>query len=301
MMPLELIIGSVFGLELVGIGILYHYKISKMGPNPWFGLRSGYTLIDDESWYKTNKYIGKILIIGGISLMVISSIAYAVSLDVQKVLGVSLIVIGVLFILLAVLSHIKSVRIAEELNKREEIEMPLKMLEPIKVHFFWMAIPVIEFLLLISVSLLYYERLPQEIIFSFDGGGEVATNPGIDKNIYMTLIVLLGVFFALMVPIIIWVGKRSPIYFYKGQLNLGEEDLIKFNLMFLISIAWSFILPHVNIINYNLNKEPLLSLPALLSAIFAFILLPPLGFLALRIYKFKDQKKVETENKGVIR
>ncbi|MDY6866264.1 MAG: SdpI family protein, partial [Halobacteriota archaeon] len=257
MIPLGLIIGFVFGFEIISIGIFYHYKISKMGPNPWFGLKSGYTLIDDESWYKTNRYIGKILIIGGISLMVISSITYAVSLDVQKVLGVSLVVIGVLFILLAVFSHMKSIHIAEELNSREEIEKPLKRLEPIKVHFIWIAIPVIEFLLLISVSLLYYERLPQEIMFSFDRGGETATNLGIDKNIYITLIILFGSLFAFINPILVRIEKRSPIYFYKGKLNLGEEDLIKFNLMFLISIAWSFILPHVNIINYNLNKEPL--------------------------------------------
>lgn len=54
------------------MGIIAYIIAPRMKPNPWFGFRVGYTLIDRNVWIKGNKFISKLFIADGVLFAILS-------------------------------------------------------------------------------------------------------------------------------------------------------------------------------------------------------------------------------------
>ena len=64
------------GLLLIGLAI--PMMLRRVKPNRWYGFRTHKTLSDDEIWYASNAYGGKLLLIFGIVHTVTSLVLYFV-------------------------------------------------------------------------------------------------------------------------------------------------------------------------------------------------------------------------------
>ncbi len=65
---MELGIGAL--LAAVSIPLI----LEKIGPNPFYGFKTKKTFSNKEIWYKANKYLGKVLLIAGIIITILSAI-----------------------------------------------------------------------------------------------------------------------------------------------------------------------------------------------------------------------------------
>ncbi|MDY6930996.1 MAG: SdpI family protein [Halobacteriota archaeon] len=283
-------------ISLIIAGLIIYYLSPRMGPNLFLGMRTGYTVIDREIWVKSNRLIGKMFIVCGFLFLVISIITREYWIDDFFKTFAFLISAWMSVVLLAsIITHRRSVRLAEELNSRESIEGPVKRLKQIKIPFIWVAIPVIEFLLLLFISIVYYGRLSQDIRIVFDIAGETVGIMYVSRFYYMTFIIGFGALYALMNPIIVWIGRKKPIFMYRGLLKVRSDDIMKFNCMMYIFGMWILIIPHISIIYYNIYNEFFLGTLPILSIIFILLIIP-FVWLANQSYRFKKERELEIKN-----
>jgi len=103
--------GVIVGAVLMGTGVLTYFFAPRMGPNPLFGVRIGYTFTDREAWDRANRHFGKLLAI-------FSAVVLMLSLFFDSVI---LFAVGILVaaIVPAILSSIEAVRMRESAGFRE--------------------------------------------------------------------------------------------------------------------------------------------------------------------------------------
>ena len=58
----------------------------KVKPNGFYGVRTKFSFVSDENWYKINKYGGKVFILSGIVLLLLSPIYLAINVEANPIL-----------------------------------------------------------------------------------------------------------------------------------------------------------------------------------------------------------------------
>ncbi len=110
-----MIVLVLVSLIIAGSGLGMYFIAPKIGPNPWFGFRLGYTMKSEEAWNRSNKFAGMLLTIGGIFL---AFVAFFIGPGEQLIF---ILVLSATIVLVVVLSIVRAIHIAEEVD-REEIK-----------------------------------------------------------------------------------------------------------------------------------------------------------------------------------
>ncbi len=122
---------------------------------------------------------------------------------------------------------------------------PMKGLEVSKAY--WIA-PFVIFIVFALTSLFFYERLPERIAVHFNSAGE----PDNYSNKFSFTLGMLGAggFFVALTTVILFVGKKYPMFFHKGKLGLGREDYLRFTTMGLIAGLLVMLLSYIGTLYY---------------------------------------------------
>ncbi|WP_456436839.1 DUF1648 domain-containing protein [Desulfurobacterium sp.] len=147
---------------LMGV-LLYAFRNT---PNPYIGIRIGYTYLSKEAWRRANTFAGIYCMVSGFVLL-------AVSLIFHPSRSVFLAIILILAAVLAVQSY----RIAKETYKREGLKTHvsaarLKKMEAkstdVKLYLLVQLIPVVVYLIL---ALALWNKLPDTVAIHFSASG----------------------------------------------------------------------------------------------------------------------------------
>ncbi len=95
------------GLSLLLIGLSIPLIRGRVKPNAWYGLRVSYTQDNPDIWYPANRYAGKLLLICGLILLVVTlGLPFLLDIDMAGsapdayVLSVSMVIlVGALLVL----------------------------------------------------------------------------------------------------------------------------------------------------------------------------------------------------------
>ena len=60
------------GLSLLVIGLSIPLIRGRVKPNAWYGLRVSYSLDNPDIWYPANRYAGKLLLVYGLVLLLVT-------------------------------------------------------------------------------------------------------------------------------------------------------------------------------------------------------------------------------------
>ena len=148
-------------LLLVFVGILTLLVREK--PNPFIGVRFGYTYLSREAWKKANTFAGIYSVIAGTCLL---SLVLVMDLPLQ--------VFVVLYLASVIPLAYFSYRIARETYEKEDLSSPADMVEPLDIGD-WrravklQAIPMAVYVLLVA-SL--WSRIPDVVAIHFSLSGE---------------------------------------------------------------------------------------------------------------------------------
>ena len=120
-----------FGLSLsvliILMGILAYLITPRMKPNPFFGFRVGYTLLDKEIWVKGNKFVSTLFIIDGILFSLLSMFL------TDELLIIFLVIFEISAVICIVVSILYVDDLAERVTGRRKAEKPSKIV-PLKLN-----------------------------------------------------------------------------------------------------------------------------------------------------------------------
>jgi uncharacterized membrane protein len=212
--------GVITSAGLMCAGALVYLIAPKVGPNPWLGLRIGYTYADREAWDRVNRYYGKTLIVFSAVLLVFSFFSDSMVLFTAGVL--------VAAIVPAALGYREAIKLREsagfEEPKTEERE-EVRVITPQSVSMIYIIMPFILLLILLIISALAYPLLPERVAIHFDASG----NPDGWSSKFDALLIspAMGAIFAFIPLLLVAIAKRYPMLFYRGKLRTGKNTVLE--------------------------------------------------------------------------
>jgi uncharacterized membrane protein len=149
------IYGFGMGGLLIGIGLLTSYLAPRVGPNPIFGVRVGYSFANREVWDKTNRFGGALIALIGIAIGGLS--AFFALLNVPAATSMAWITGAMIVALLAATGWMFVY--ARRLAQRSAIA---REVTPVTFRWAFVAPVLATFALLVAVMVLAYPQLPAE-------------------------------------------------------------------------------------------------------------------------------------------
>ncbi len=195
----------ILSIVMIFVGALTYAL--RNTPNPYIGVRMGYTYLSKEAWKKANTFAGIYCILMGFGLLTISIIFQPSKL----------IFLAILLTSVAILA-IQSYRIAKETYEREDLKIPANTTRPlemidIKPYLLVQLIPVAFYLIL---ALALWDKLPDTVAIHFDASGRPDNYA--DKITGALIIPLVTM---AIIPILTVLSSREPMLirfpFYGGQ------------------------------------------------------------------------------------
>ena len=223
------------------MAVLQYTVAPKIGPNPYFGLKIGYTLSSKEVWVKANKKVGYLMILHGIALIPFSVIAGDNVLLFLLPFLVPLIAISIYGIWY-------SARLLETIEKSGPYStVPIK---PIKLSLPWKISPLLLVLITAAFIWFTYQSLPNVVAVHFDSSG----NPN-GWSTRETLVQLYFVYLATFTAVaylLIYAGEKHPLLVHSGMVRIGRDGFLKAGILgfdvaiFILFVAYVWIWGYAN-------------------------------------------------------
>ena len=80
--------GFGMGALLIAIGGITYWLAPRVGPNPWFGVRTGYSVASREVWDKSNRVGGLVFAACGLMLCLAAALMPLVGVDEKTSTGI---------------------------------------------------------------------------------------------------------------------------------------------------------------------------------------------------------------------
>ncbi len=258
--------------------LLVLFLAPKIGPNPYFGFRIGYSFSSRKVWDKTNRFAGILMTIHALFLfpiIILNNIVYYIIALIVPLLVIS--IVGIIYA-----SH----KLEEE---RVEVKGPVKPIKPLETTFVWKYLGIILLLILLLMMLIAYSSLPNRMAVHFDASGN--PNGWSSKNdFYTTYIILAGAYLALLY-FIIYAGKKYPVALHSGVMRIGKDTVFKATILSLNIVFFILMATFLWIYFYNISGafEGYIATTyfLILTFIAAFV---PIGYI---IYRWKKERGVK--------
>ncbi len=250
--------GVGMGALLVVIGLATYFLAPRVGPNPFFGVRVGYSYASREVWDKSNRFGGAVIAAIGLLLPILAGLMTILGMDeASGMAGLS----GVMMVLL-----LGSVGVMFVYTRNLARGVPMThAIAPVKFRWWYILPQMITFLLVVALLAYFYPQLPQ---------GRMATHFGLDDqpNGWMTratfaeTIIGLGVFILAMNVAIVLIATREPMIAF-GRMGTRWQitptnGLIFMSIVFAMTNVIIFIAV-ADTIAFNLNGAHLFPLSLL--------------------------------------
>jgi len=203
------------------MGIVAYIVAPRIKPNPWFGFRVGYTLIDRDVWIKGNKFISKLFIADGALFTVLSLL---LSSD-------ALIPVLVLFEISVMACVIAAVIYVDDLAEKATGKRPngdFSKIIPIRLDPKTVKYPVVLsvfYLILISTILLTVNLLPDVTAVHFNLQG-VPDRYEYRWEFAISFIGVITLEYAFYIAFYL-LARYKPLIFYKPKLGFSTTEFIK--------------------------------------------------------------------------
>ena len=203
-------------LLYLALSLIQYFIAPKIGPNPYLGFRIGYTFADRETWYKANKFMGKLMILHSLFLLPLCLIPNFL---------VPFIIIFVVPLILFIPIGIKYSSHILEIRGSTVSKFARRRIEPIKIGPVWSISPIFLYSILLAFMLVTYPNLPNKIAVHFDLSGN--PNGWSSKDDFFINFSLFSLIFPAISYIFIFLGKKYPIYTHPGKMRFPRDTILK--------------------------------------------------------------------------
>ena len=225
------------------LALLQYLVAPKVGPNPYFGFRIGYTFSNEDVWRDANKFIGKLMLLHALLLIPFIFTDFIIYFLILFIIPL----IGILPAGIKYASNSLEIRGA----KSEGVE---RKIEKITVGKFLILSPAFIYLLLILIEIFSYPYLPPTIAVHFNEAGK--PNGLENKYEFIIYFSLLSSIYPFLSYIYIYLGKRYPIYMHPGRLRFKRNAILKASIIAMNLVGIFLIYIYISIVLYALYKFP---------------------------------------------
>jgi hypothetical protein len=195
--------GYGLGLLLVALGALTYWLAPIVGPNPWFGMRTGYSVASRDVWNRSNRLGGLLFAACGLVECLITAALPALGLKAgdAATLLFGWLIAGAL--LATVAGFFYSRRLAM-------VTAQARDLKPVPFRWAYVAPVLVSAALLLVLAAWLYPQLPAtHLATHFDAAGNA--NGWMDRDGFMATFLVLGAIFGLLdIAVVLW-ATREPL------------------------------------------------------------------------------------------
>lgn len=206
---MTVMVGYLMGVLLVLIGMATYLWAPRVGPNPFFGVRTGYSFANRQVWDQSNRVGG--LAMTGIGVLLL--VAAAVLQLVGAPLGTSVVVLTTVMVTLllgmtgALFLYTRRLALGSDVARS---------LTPVRLDWSLFAPAAGAWALLAAVTLALYPSLPDVLATHFDGAGE--PNGWSSRTSFTLLYLGLGLLMAMIPSVAALIARTEPVI---GLSRLG--------------------------------------------------------------------------------
>lgn len=203
--------GVLVGLLMLGSGASMYFLAPRIGPNPIFGVRTGYSFANRDVWNQSNRFGG--VVFSGIGLALLVLTAFLAALGVQGEAAIWWLTGALLALILSGTAWIfvYTRRLAQATDLAQT-------LTPVDVPFRTVAPAVITWGLLALLSLALWPTLSPVVATHFGPDGQ--PNDWMTRTAFTLFYLGLSGIITLIPVGVAWVARREPII---GVSRLGSR------------------------------------------------------------------------------
>ncbi|MBI4788034.1 MAG: SdpI family protein [Chloroflexi bacterium] len=195
--------GFGIGTLLVVIGIITYLLAPRVGPNPFFGVRVGYSFASREVWDKTNRLGGSLIALVGLVLAGLAAVLQLLNVaarDGMTILTTALFATllgAVVWMFLYARGLAQGTMIAREVT-------------PVKFRWAYLAPVVVTFVLLIALAAYFYPALPADRLAThFDFNDQ--PNGWSTRDGFLLSFLGMAALFVLLDAAVVFIATREPL------------------------------------------------------------------------------------------
>ena len=232
-----LLFGLGMGALLVVAGAATYYLAPRVGPNPIFGVRVGYSYASREVWDKTNRFGGALMALVGIGTAILGVLLHLLNLAARD--GIGILTVAMLAALLGATAwmFVYARGLAQGTAIAREIA-------PVKFRWTYLAPVLVTFVLLLALAAYVYPALPADRVATHFN---IAEQPDgwQARDEFLVMYLGLAALFVVLDAVAVFVATREPLIAFgrwgstwrlepeRGLIYLG----IAFALVHLILVA----------------------------------------------------------------
>jgi len=251
--------------------LLQYFVAPKIGPNPYLGFKIGYTFADRVVWNKTNRLMGKFMMIHALIMFPLCLI--------PNFLGYFLL-IYVIPLLVFIPIGIKYASTLLEMKGARAERASEKKLEPITVSIVWWSTPLVLFAILLILELATYSQLPEVVAVHFDAAGK--PNGWSNRGDFILSFSLLSLMFVAISFIFVYLGKHHPLFLHPGKMRFSRDTYLKLIILSMDTALALMFIVYLSIYYFAVHNAAFPVSWILTSAVFVVII--PILYL---VYKWR--------------
>ncbi len=259
----------IISLVYLGISLLQYFVAPRVGPNPVFGFKVGYTFASREVWEKSNRFVGKIMLVHALLL-------FPISLLGDDFMTIFLIAFLTPLILIIPVGLRYASGTLELVGSRKGYDA-VERIKPVEVRGFSLWFPLLTYVVLLSVMLITYPYLPDSFATHFNAQG----NPDSwsSRNSFLVTYSLISLLPVSIAYAMVFIARRYPLFLHPGRMGFRREAILQMLLITMGMMEVMFILIYYGIFLYATQGVNYLSIFTILSII---LVLLPLAWLYIK-------------------
>lgn len=199
MLSFSLLIGGI----LLIAGIATYYLAPRVGPNPIFGVRIGYSYASREVWDKSNRFGGALMSLVGIGTAILGVLLQLLGVAARDSVGVLTATMIIAFLGATAWMFVYARNLAQGTAIAREIA-------PVKFHWAYLAPVLITFALLVALAAYSYPQLPAERVATHFN---IAEQPDgwQSRDEFFVMYLGLAALFVVLDGVAVLVATREPL------------------------------------------------------------------------------------------
>jgi uncharacterized membrane protein len=195
--------GFGIGALLIVAGVITYYLAPRVGPNPIFGVRVGYSYASREVWDKTNRVGGALFVLVGIGTAMLGLLLTLLNVAPEQ--GMFVLTTAMIVVLLAATAWMFFY--ARNLARGTAIAREVK---PVRFRWAYLAPTLVTFALLVALVAYLYPLLPAERVATHFN---IAEQPDgwMSRDGFVISFLGLAALFVLLDSIAVLVATREPL------------------------------------------------------------------------------------------
>jgi uncharacterized membrane protein len=198
-----LTLGLGIGVLLLLVGVITYFLAPRIGPNPIFGVRVGYSYASREVWDQTNRCGGALIALTGIGVAVLALLLQSLSVAPRD--GIAILIAAMIAALLGETAwmFVYSRGLAQGTALAREIAA-------VRFRWAYLAPTLVTFALLVALAAYFYPQLPADRVATHFNLSEQPDGWQTRDEFY-AMFLGLAALFVVLDALIVFVATREPL------------------------------------------------------------------------------------------